>query len=54
MHRTTTEETPFYMVCGVKALVPIELEVPTNRVENVDEIENNEVLDLESNLLEGA
>ncbi|KAL5575438.1 hypothetical protein UlMin_017137 [Ulmus minor] len=41
--RAATGETPFSLAYGVKAVIPIEISLPTFRVDNFDE-ENNDVL----------
>ncbi|KAL5581231.1 hypothetical protein UlMin_013673 [Ulmus minor] len=50
--RTTTGETPFSLYYGVDAVVPVNLNIPTYRIKNFDEASNDELLALETNLLE--
>ena len=41
--RATTGETPFSLAYGVEAVIPVEIGLPTFRINNFDE-ENNDVL----------
>ncbi|KAL5556819.1 hypothetical protein UlMin_039055 [Ulmus minor] len=50
--RTTTGETPFSLAYGVDAVVPVELGIPTFRIENFTEENNDVLLALASDLLE--
>ncbi|KAL5576999.1 hypothetical protein UlMin_018698 [Ulmus minor] len=50
--RTTTGETPFSLAYGVDAVVPVELGIPTFRIENFNEEDNDVLLALASDLLE--
>ncbi|KAL5565151.1 hypothetical protein UlMin_028315 [Ulmus minor] len=50
--RTTTGETPFSPAYGVDAVVPVELGIPTFRIENFTEEDNDVLLALASDLLE--
>ncbi|KAL5575294.1 hypothetical protein UlMin_016993 [Ulmus minor] len=50
--RTTTGETPFSLAYGVDAVVPVELGIPTFRIENFTEEDNDVLLALASDLLE--
>ncbi|KAL5578497.1 hypothetical protein UlMin_020196 [Ulmus minor] len=50
--RTTTGETPFSLAYGVDAVVPVELGIPTFRIENFTEENNDILLALASDLLE--
>ena len=50
--RATTGETPFSLAYGVDAVVPVELGIPTFRIENFNEEDNDVLLALASNLLE--
>ena len=43
-HRTPTGETPFNLAYGVEAIVPLEVEYPSVRVENYDESTNSDQL----------
>ena len=49
---TTTGETPFSLAYGIDAVVPVELGIPTFRVENFSEEDNDILLALASDLLE--
>ncbi|KAL5547069.1 hypothetical protein UlMin_006756 [Ulmus minor] len=50
--RTTTGETPFSLAYGVDAVVPVKLGIPTFRIENFTEEDNDVLLALASDLLE--
>ncbi|KAL5552902.1 hypothetical protein UlMin_040303 [Ulmus minor] len=50
--RTTTGETPFSLAYGVDVVVPVELGIPTFRIENFTEENNDVLLALASDLLE--
>ncbi|KAL5545155.1 hypothetical protein UlMin_008939 [Ulmus minor] len=50
--RTTTEETPFSLAYGIDAVVLVELGIPTFRIENFNEEDNDVLLALASDLLE--
>ncbi|KAL5565429.1 hypothetical protein UlMin_028593 [Ulmus minor] len=50
--RTTIGETPFSLTYGVDAVVPVELGIPTFRIENFTEENNDVLLALASDLLE--
>ncbi|XP_024195828.1 uncharacterized protein LOC112198985 [Rosa chinensis] len=55
-NRTTTieatRETPFYMAFGFEAVLPIETQIPSPRIEYFDEGTNAEGLQLDADLLE--
>ena len=48
----TTGETPFSFYYEVDAVVPVELNILAYRIENFDEASNDELLALETDLLE--
>ncbi|KAL5574095.1 hypothetical protein UlMin_023692 [Ulmus minor] len=50
--RTTTGETPFSLAYGIDAVIPVELGIPTFRIENFNEEDNDVLLALASDLLE--
>ncbi|KAL5571888.1 hypothetical protein UlMin_021485 [Ulmus minor] len=50
--RAATGETPFSLAYGVEAVIPIEISLPTFRVDNFDEESNAVLLALATNLLE--
>ncbi|KAL5573513.1 hypothetical protein UlMin_023110 [Ulmus minor] len=50
--RATTGETPFSLAYGVEAVIPIEISLPTFRVDNFDEESNDVLLALTTDLLE--
>ncbi|KAL5571186.1 hypothetical protein UlMin_020783 [Ulmus minor] len=50
--RATTGETPFSLAYGVEAVIPIEISLPTFRVDNFDEQSNDVLLALATDLLE--
>ena len=50
--RITTGETPFSLCYRVGVMVPVELTIPTYRIENFDEASNNKLLALKTDLLE--
>ena len=50
--RNATGETPFSLAYGVEAVVPIETEIPTFRVDTFDEADNNEAMRLELDLID--
>ena len=50
--QATTGETPFSLAYGVEAVIPVEISLPTFRVENFDEENNNVLLALATDLLE--
>ncbi|KAL5551203.1 hypothetical protein UlMin_001379 [Ulmus minor] len=50
--RATTGETPFSLAYGVEAVIPIEISLPTFRVDNFDEESNDVLLALATDLLE--
>ena len=43
---------PFSLAFGVEAVVPVETEVPTYRVDTFDEKENDEAMHLELDLID--
>ena len=49
---TTTGEAPFSLVYGIDTVVPVELGIPTFRIENFNEKDNDILLALASDLLE--
>ncbi|KAL5575127.1 hypothetical protein UlMin_016826 [Ulmus minor] len=50
--RAATGETPFSLAYGVEAVIPIEISLPTFRVDNFDEESNYVLLALATDLLE--
>ncbi|KAL5545130.1 hypothetical protein UlMin_008914 [Ulmus minor] len=50
--RAATGETPFSLAYGVEAVIPIEISLPTLRVDNFDEENNDVLLALATDLLE--
>ncbi|KAL5552138.1 hypothetical protein UlMin_002314 [Ulmus minor] len=50
--RATTGETPFSLAYGVEAVIPVEISLPTFRVDNFDEESNDVLLALATDLLE--
>ena len=52
--RTPTGETPFWLTYGSKAVIPVEVEFTSYRVDNYDERKNDEVMRLQLNLLDKA
>ncbi|KAL5539539.1 hypothetical protein UlMin_044743 [Ulmus minor] len=50
--RAATGETPFSLAYGVEAVIPIEISLPTFRVDNFDEESNDVLLALATDLLE--
>ncbi|KAL5560858.1 hypothetical protein UlMin_030605 [Ulmus minor] len=50
--RATTGKTPFSLAYGVEAVIPIEISLPTFRVDNFDEESNDVLLALTTDLLE--
>ncbi|KAL5558903.1 hypothetical protein UlMin_035114 [Ulmus minor] len=50
--RTTTGESPFSLTYGVDVVVPVELGIPTFRIKNFNEEDNDVLLALASDLLE--
>ncbi|KAL5571238.1 hypothetical protein UlMin_020835 [Ulmus minor] len=50
--RAATGETPFSLAYGVEAVIPIEISLPTFRVDNFDEENNDILLALATDLLE--
>ncbi|KAL5539172.1 hypothetical protein UlMin_044785 [Ulmus minor] len=50
--RAATGETPFSLAYGVEAIIPIEISLPTFRVDNFDEENNDVLLALATDLLE--
>ena len=50
--RTTTRETPFSLAYVVEVVVPIELRIPTFRIENFNEEDNDILLALATDLLQ--
>ncbi|KAL5551148.1 hypothetical protein UlMin_001324 [Ulmus minor] len=50
--RVATGETPFLLAYGVEAVIPIEISLPTFRVDNFDEESNDVLLALATDLLE--
>ena len=52
--RTPTGETPFWLTYGSKAVIPVEVELTSYRVDNYDERKNDEVMRLQLNLLDKA
>ncbi|KAL5582015.1 hypothetical protein UlMin_014457 [Ulmus minor] len=50
--RAITGETPFLLAYGVEAVIPIEISLPTFRVDNFDEESNDVLLALTTDLLE--
>ncbi|KAL5562544.1 hypothetical protein UlMin_032291 [Ulmus minor] len=50
--RAVTGETPFSLAYGVEAVIPIEISLPTFRVDNFDEENNDVLLALATDLLE--
>ena len=47
----TTRETPISLSYGIEVVIPVELTVPTYRIENFNEASNDELLALELDLL---
>ncbi|KAL5548397.1 hypothetical protein UlMin_003628 [Ulmus minor] len=50
--RAATGETPFSLAYGVEAVIPIEISLPTFRIDNFDEESNDVLLALGTDLLE--
>ena len=50
--RATTGETPFILAYRVKAIIPVEISVPTFHIDNFDEENNDVLLALATDLLE--
>ena len=50
--RATTGETPFSLAYGVEVVIPIEIGMPTFRIDNFDEENNGVMLALATDLLE--
>ena len=40
--QTATQETPFKLTYGCEAMIPVEVEQPSNWQESLDEVTNNE------------
>ncbi|XP_027183804.1 uncharacterized protein LOC113782091 [Coffea eugenioides] len=51
--RTATQETPFVLTYGAEAVIPAEIGVPSNRVQNFIAQDNEDELRLNLDLLEG-
>ncbi|KAM1831691.1 hypothetical protein ACFX13_021748 [Malus domestica] len=51
-YRTSTGETPFSLAFGTEAVVPVELEQATYRIQNYMQIENDKQLTLNLDLVE--
>ncbi|XP_070039387.1 uncharacterized protein [Nicotiana tomentosiformis] len=54
MAKSSTGETPFFLVCGVEALIPVEVGEPTLRYSQTNEESNNEAMLINLELLEGC
>ncbi|GJT50775.1 reverse transcriptase domain-containing protein [Tanacetum coccineum] len=52
MIKSSNGETPFSLTYGVKAVIPVEIGMPTLRTAEVDMIKNNEALGINLDLLE--
>ncbi|KAD7117185.1 hypothetical protein E3N88_04453 [Mikania micrantha] len=52
MPKTSTGETPFSLTYGIEALIPAEVGIPTRRVSQVKEVDNDAELRLNLDLLE--
>ena len=50
--RNATGEAPFSLAFGIEAVVPVETEVPTYRVDTFDEKENDEAMRLKMDLID--
>ena len=50
--RNATGETPFSLAYKVEAVVPIETEIPTFRIDTFDEADNDEAMRLELDLID--
>ncbi|KAL0406404.1 UNVERIFIED_CONTAM: Ribonuclease HI [Sesamum latifolium] len=50
--RGSTGESPFTLVCGIKAIIPAELGIPSHRIMHLSENHNNELLKKNLDLLE--
>jgi len=50
--RTATGETPFSLTYGVEAVIPAEIGIPTYRMKDFDEENNNEALRMELDVIE--
>ena len=50
--RNATGETPFALAFGVEAVVPIEIKLPTLRIEEYDEAANDDAIRLELDLVD--
>ncbi|XP_071704450.1 uncharacterized protein [Rutidosis leptorrhynchoides] len=51
-HKNSTGETPFILVYGTEAIIPVEILVPTQRVQSFDESSNGEGLRANLDILE--
>ena len=49
--RATTGKTPFYLAYGVETIIPVEISVPTFRIDNFDEENIDVLLALSTDLL---
>nr|GEU92837.1 hypothetical protein [Tanacetum cinerariifolium] len=52
MIKSSNGETPFSLTCGAKAVIPVEIGMPTLRTTKVDMIKDNEALGVNLDLLE--
>ncbi|GJZ04189.1 reverse transcriptase domain-containing protein [Tanacetum coccineum] len=52
MIKSSNGETPFSLTCGIEAVIPVEIGMPTLRTTEVDMIKNDEALEINLNLLE--
>nr|GEV42642.1 reverse transcriptase domain-containing protein [Tanacetum cinerariifolium] len=52
MIKSTNRETPFSLTYGTKAVIPVEIDMPTLRTMEVDMIKNDEALEIKLDLLE--
>nr|GEX41028.1 reverse transcriptase domain-containing protein [Tanacetum cinerariifolium] len=52
MIKSSNKETPFSLTYGTKAMIPVEIGMPTLRTTKVDMLKNDEALEINLNLLE--
>ncbi|GJT72133.1 reverse transcriptase domain-containing protein [Tanacetum coccineum] len=52
MIKSSNEDTPFSLTYGTKAVIPVEIGMPTIRIAEVDLVQNNEALEINLDLLE--
>ncbi|GJY17436.1 reverse transcriptase domain-containing protein [Tanacetum coccineum] len=52
MIKSSNEDTPFSLMYGMEAVIPVEIGMPTIRTTEVDLVQNNEALEINLDLLE--